>query len=269
MATLATVHLPGGVWRAETRMTEVQVRPPNGHDEEWLAERIGERPIPLTVELLARCVADVGGVVPTRTNIEALTVGDREALVWHLRWLTFGDRIDAVVECSSCGEKLDVPISIEDLLIPSYENWAPTYTDSIGGMSVDYRLPTGRDQATATSAQGLVASCLVAVDGRDATVEEVAALVQPLGDLMAKRDPQAETELRTSCAACGSGVNAILDASSFLLEELIGRGRYLAREVHTLAWHYHWSEHDILAMSADRRRTYLGLIADAYEGSVS
>jgi hypothetical protein len=36
--------------------------------------------------------------------------------------------------------------------------------------------------------------------------------------------------------------------------------------VHVLAFHYHWSEADILAMSGSRRRRYLGLLANALGG---
>lgn len=260
------------MWRAETRITEVSIRPPTGNDEEWLAARLGGLPIPLAAGLLARCVVDIGGVAPNRDDIEALTVGDREALLWHLRRLAFGDRIDAVVECGSCGEKLDMPLRIGELLDashdPSYEDWAETFTDVIGGASVAYRLPTGRDQATAAEGEDLVASCLVEVDG-DPPREKIAHLVGPVGDLMAQRDPQAEARLETECPSCGADVEAILDAFSFLQEEMMRRSVHLMREVHTLAWHYHWSEHDILAMTADRRGTYLDLIAETYEGSAS
>jgi hypothetical protein len=40
-------------------------------------------------------------------------------------------------------------------------------------------------------------------------------------------------------------------------------GETLDREVHLLAWYYHWGESEILGMSGRRRRRYLALIADS------
>ncbi len=51
-----------------------------------------------------------------------------------------------------------------------------------------------------------------------------------------------------------------LDIAGYLFAEVAARGRFLYREVHTLARYYHWSEVDILALSRERRRRYLALI---------
>jgi hypothetical protein len=39
----------------------------------------------------------------------------------------------------------------------------------------------------------------------------------------------------------------------------------LFEEIHHLAYHYHWAEADILAMSRAKRRRYLALLADKLE----
>jgi hypothetical protein len=39
----------------------------------------------------------------------------------------------------------------------------------------------------------------------------------------------------------------------------------LYEEVHHLAFHYHWSERDILDMSRAKRRRYLALLANKLE----
>ncbi|MGH7392800.1 MAG: DUF6760 family protein [Candidatus Rokuibacteriota bacterium] len=39
----------------------------------------------------------------------------------------------------------------------------------------------------------------------------------------------------------------------------------LYRDVHALAWHYHWSEREILTLPREKRRRYLGLLAQALE----
>lgn len=42
---------------------------------------------------------------------------------------------------------------------------------------------------------------------------------------------------------------------------------HLYHEVHQLAWHYHWSEREILAMSRAKRRRYLALLSRELERS--
>ena len=55
----------------------------------------------------------------------------------------------------------------------------------------------------------------------------------------------------------------IFDTATFFLQELDARAAHLMREVHTLAWYYHWSEREIVKMSRHRRAQYLELIAEA------
>ncbi len=41
--------------------------------------------------------------------------------------------------------------------------------------------------------------------------------------------------------------------------------KQLYSEVHFLAFHYHWSEKEILSMSRDRRKMYVELLKDEIE----
>jgi hypothetical protein len=80
---------------------------------------------------------------------------------------------------------------------------------------------------------------------------------------MAERDPQAEIELELACPACGSAFSVVFDTATFFLQELDARAKGLMQEVHTLAWHYHWSERDILQMPRQRRARYLELLSQS------
>ena len=79
---------------------------------------------------------------------------------------------------------------------------------------------------------------------------------------MAERDPQAETILELVCPECETAFTAPFDAADYLHRELRDHGRAVYREVHQLALAYHWSETEILAMTRQRRRLYLGLLAE-------
>ena len=50
------------------------------------------------------------------------------------------------------------------------------------------------------------------------------------------------------------------DAQDFLLGEARQSRDLLQREIHYLAYHYHWSEREILGLSVARREFYLGMV---------
>ncbi len=82
-----------------------------------------------------------------------------------------------------------------------------------------------------------------------------------LVDVLAERDPQAETRLLLTCAACGHRWSALFDVVSFFWTELGARAERLLVEVHALARAYGWRETDILAMGESRRHFYLELVS--------
>jgi hypothetical protein len=59
---------------------------------------------------------------------------------------------------------------------------------------------------------------------------------------------------------------APLDLRRFFFGELRADRDLLYREVHYLAYYYHWSEPEILAMPRSKRRTYLELLGEEIEG---
>jgi hypothetical protein len=261
------VTLPGGRWVDGARAQEATLRPLVGHDEEALA---GAGPAlsaaAWTTDVLCRCLVDLGGTRPDGDAVRHLCVGDREALLWHLRRVTTGDRLDVVAPCEACGERLEVQLRVPDLLQPPYDRWAERFTEDLDGHRVVFRLPTGADQEEVAplvaadppaAAHRLLAACVLSVDAGPPTVDGFgAALAERLADL----DPQAEALLALTCPACDHGFTVLLDAASYLAAELAQRSHHFYREVHSLAWHYHWGEAEILAMTPRRRARYLALI---------
>jgi len=81
--------------------------------------------------------------------------------------------------------------------------------------------------------------------------------------MMAELDPQAELLLNLSCPVCGHAFSTVFDTATFLFQELARRAGNLYREVHLLAFHYHWSEAEIMGMTAAKRHRYLDLLVDA------
>ena len=71
--------------------------------------------------------------------------------------------------------------------------------------------------------------------------------------------------MAAACAGCGRTFVVPFDIPRFLLGELRTDSQLLYQEVHYLAFHYHWSEHEIMGMTRDKRRTYIDVLADSIE----
>jgi len=266
----------GGHWR------EAHVRPLTGEDQFFLTEECaGLLPAHWVTEALTRCVTRLGSDEPvSREAIRSLTVGDREALLLHLRRLTRGDRLRCLLTCPApeCQEKLEVDVDVADLLLPScgeaLQEHELTLRPEDGASSiVRFRLPTGADQEAAavtarTDAAGaadlVLRRCLRSVTSSDGNPVDKPpdALAELLPDRMAELDPQAEITLHLACPVCGAAFSTIFDTASYLIQELEAEVRHLYREVHLLAYHYHWSAAEILGMSIGKRRKFLRLLEE-------
>lgn len=276
MVATRAITLPHGVFADGRLAREAELRAPSGSDEAALLEDGADAtPAERVSGLLERCVIKIGGKPPTGATVRSLTVGDREALLLHLRALTFGDLLPCVLDCPECGERMDLELSVARLLIAPYPHPRERYetTLRVNGVRCDvrFRLPTGSDQEVAarkpdleSGVRTLLDRCVdeAAVDGEP--VDRLPDESRPgLSAAMASLDPQAEIALLLDCPACEHRFSALLDSASILFAELTGSSYRLWHEVHALALHYHWSEREILGLDLRRRRRYLDLLAAA------
>lgn len=280
MSRTATVLLPGGLWADGVCHREASLRPLNGEDEAFLLDS-GDLLLPAerTTALLARCLTRLGDLdraaQPSETLARALTVGDREALLLHLRRLTIGERLPCVLHCPApgCGQPMDLDLRVADLLLPPYAEVQPEHEAILGddgaAVRVRFCLPTGADQEAAArlavtgpeaAADLLLRRCLLSPDA-EADLPDVVR--RELPGLLARLDPQAELLLNLACPVCGQTFTALFDAAAYLFQEVSGRAAHLYREVHLLAFYYHWSEAEILGLTAVKRQRYLDLLAEA------
>jgi hypothetical protein len=276
----AAVTLPGGYWAGGECHRDAGLRPLTGDDEAYLIE-IGDTFLPAhrTTALLARGLTRLGPLQPVPpAAVQSLTVGDREALLLHLRRLTMGDRMPCVLTClaPACGAKMDLDLKVGDLLLAPYTDSREWYERSIEeegqAYQVRFRLPSGADQEAIAArarvdpegaAELLLRRCVarVSVDGERDMGEGWPPIVrEQLPVWMAELDPQAELMLNLACPACDHAFSALFDTATYWFQELAGRSQHLYREVHFLAFHYHWSEAEIMGMTARKRRRYLDLL---------
>lgn len=276
------VQLPVGLSRNGVCVREVKLRPLNGEDEAFLLETHETLSAAARVtELLTRCVVRLGteeGV--SSETIRSLTVGDREALLLHLRRITYGDRMPCVLRCprEGCAERMDLQLLATELLLAPYacpQDWQGVSFD-VGGKhyQVMMRVPNGLDQEllaecrqtdVTESENLLLCRCVQSVSAEDAKplpIEELSAeLKDKIAGKMAEWDQQAEILLSLQCPKCGHMFTAEFDSGAYLYEELRGHIPYLYREVHQMARSYHWSEAEILGMTPKKRSVYLNLLA--------
>jgi hypothetical protein len=274
--TAFAVTLPHGLFEGAERRQEAVLRPPTGADEAFLLESAPARTrVEHVTALLARCVARLAGGDAGEEAVRALTVGDREALLLHLRAAAHGDRIACVLDCPDCGARMDLDLSVSGVLLPPYAAAQASYAATVGNYEVSFRLPTGADQEAAARAGGvepgattLLERCVQEVRARGRRLRRVPERVAAeLPARLAELDPQAELVVKLACPECCGETSALLDAATVLFRELTPTSDRLFREVHAIATHYHWSEREILGLDVQRRRRYLELIADTVGGT--
>jgi hypothetical protein len=200
-----------------------------------------------------------------------MLVGDRDYLMLQLRRRMLGDHILAVIVCPSCGAKMDAQLDAGQIAVEG-----STPADVVGqvelpgrdgtcGRTVRFRLPTGGDQEAVVgvpiddAADEILARCLLDADALALSMEEKTAIIEAIE----AQAPRLEVELDLQCPECAVPFLLPFDTTTFFLNELRISAAQLLREVHTLAFYYHWSESDILSLTRERRRSYLALLSDA------
>jgi hypothetical protein len=270
------ITLPHGLLEGGHRRSTAVLRHVTGADEADLAATRDRSRAEQVTGLLARCVVHVDGIEVDDEVVRRLTVGDREALLWHLRAGVFGDGLACIVDCPACGERMDIDLLVSDVLVPPYDDVHDRHTVSfdVDGeqAEVDVRLVTGEDQEEAARKGGgeagveeLLARCVLDVRTSSSFERSSPSLADALSDTLAELDPQAEVTIDAACPSCGHPLTALVDGAAILFAELTKSDDRLLREVDAIARAYHWSEDAILSLDVQRRRRYLDLLAEEVE----
>ena len=275
--------LPGGYVDGEGMVhREVELAPVTGFDEELL-DSIGPAVCSAQVvtALLSRCLKRVGNHSPVTTAIvRDLLINDRDFLMWKLRELTLGKRVRAMIVCgdAKCAQSMDVVLNLDELMPAAKPVDRRVFTFDVSedgeNFAFAFRLPAGADQEACAefvrddpfpAVNHLLARIVLRIDDNCAIDEHAINALSP-GVLSAlereieKLAPLAAIDIEAACVECGRPSVSPLDVTSFFLNELQHNRRMLEREVHFIAWHYHWPEREILALTRRKRRRYIDLI---------
>jgi hypothetical protein len=244
-----------------------------GAEEALLASDPDALPAELATAIIAAATERIGDRAPISPALaRALSAGDRERLLLACAAATLGETVDLMVSCPKCGELIELPMALRDLLHPSAEGVRPRQHEiRVGPRRLRFRLPNGGDQEDAAraalvdpqaAAALLVERCL-GDDGAQAGAIDP-ELATALDEAIEQLDSAAEIVVEAACPACSGQIRALLDGFT-LLHSGIASGDRLFAEIDSLARAYHWSEADILSLPLPRRRRYLDIILAAAE----
>jgi hypothetical protein len=284
--------LPGGYADGDSAfLQEVELAPLSGRDEELIAAQQPTANSVILTVLLSRCVRRLGPYRPVSEELaRRLLVADRQFLLLKLRQMTFGDHVQATVQCpwEGCRKKVDIDFSLHDIPVRVSEEKGPLYTRELSPEAafinehgehyreVVFRLPNGEDQEAIspmieedeTKALALLlARCIRRLGPITNPGPEIIHRLSPLARKEIERHmeeaaPQVDLSLAAYCPECDREFTVPFDLQRFFLAECQTSRDFLYREVHYLAYHYHWSEQEILALSREKRRQYIAILAE-------
>ncbi len=229
---------------------------------------------------MIRCLTQLGPKSNINAkDIRALTVGDRDALLMHLRILTSGSKIQPVISCPNidCAETMEFEFNIKDFLVPPNPDAKEIFETQIStngtSFEVKFRLPTVEDQEAAAklppkkqenASMVLLKRCITEIRKNGSIIPPPInlpdPLVESLSQQVAQLDPQAEIILNLTCPSCQHYFRTYFDIGDYFFKEIMAGSKQLFREIHVLALYYHWSEKEILNMTKPRRQIYLDLL---------
>jgi T4 bacteriophage base plate protein len=208
-------------------------------------------------------------------TLSHLSIGQRDALLLHLRQQMLGDDMESFANCPHCGESVEFTLKATELRVMELVI-APlaSQTLTVADYDLMFTLPSSQDLAAVVGCENLLAAqsvltqrCIQQISREGVAIfpesvpEEVwQQLTQQMAQQMAAIDPQAEILLDLNCPACHLNWQVLFDIVAFFWTELGVQAKQIMQEVHTLARSYGWREGDILAMSPTRRQYYLGLV---------
>lgn len=208
----------------------------------------------------------------TTEELAALPLGECHQRLLRLRARLFGDRLDCVGSCPSCGEALEMGLSVNELLThspeASDEGTTPAHHEVSFDLAESALRLRGRPPALADlmaaggedAERRLLERCVVEARRHGAPIPAGALEPDEVGELgrrLAAADPWLELWLDLECGGCGHRFRQLLDPGAYLATELEIAAAKLLRQIHRLAQAYGWSEAEILALSSRRRHAYL------------
>ena len=273
------VVIPRGFQHNGSWLRHPMLRQLTGHDEEYLISIGNSLPSVLrTTALLKRVITFNKALTESDTEeiLRHLAIGDRSALMLHVRRLTFGDLLKCVIGCPACKKAMSLDLSIDKLLQIEAPPPQTEYITNIEGFVFKLRPITGADQEAllltsdpnqyANLAEQLVRSCIASSDPALPQTSLTDDFIYIISSKLEEIDPIADVILDLSCPECHHAFKVPFIVEDFIFHEISARQQQFEQEVHWIAFNYHWSENAILSLPIKKRKRYVELINRTLSG---
>lgn len=262
-----TATIPHGIQINCSWIRYALLRELNGYDEELLAKMSSE-PYPYrTTVLLSRITRfPIHFSMHNSEMIRRLVIGDRIALLLHMRRMIFGDKFHCVLLCHKCRKDMSLDLSISSLLQPVILNPRSEYIVKAGEFTLKLRPITGADIERVLSGnednrdktKELARSCIIYSEPPLNNISD--ELLSMISSELERIDPQADLILNITCPSCSYSFQTPFNVEKFIFDEIAAREKQFEKEIHWIAFNYHWSEDAILSLSMRKRKRYVDLI---------
>jgi hypothetical protein len=240
-----------------------QLRPLRGHDE----ASINAAGWVDLVAFLDRLLTNTPGTTVGPGRATDLAVCDCDRLCASIYVDYFGERIEGRASCDGCREFFDLSFSLGTLMGSLTEDRPKPASgpDREGIFTLSngcrFRLPTAGDQRHLAgldpddAVAALLSRCIV--EGEPAEDPEAfQATMDQVGPLL-------DLDLDARCPRCSTTRTVRFDIQSYLFRSLAYEKQFLNYEVHCIAMAYGWGYEEILSLTREDRRTFVGLIQSA------
>jgi hypothetical protein len=268
MQTGIPVTLPGGLLADGRRQCDAVLRPIDGWLEEQMgAAMSGSDNLPAIVShVLGAALLSIGGKAVGPEQAASLTIADRQWLMLNLAYALHGNGYWLKNYCDGCGQPFDLYLDPRQLPVKVAGEGFPFADLKPNEDRMRLRLPNGADQERIVGLDAdeavrlLLSACLLSVNDGPVPAGYVdtlnADVLREIEEALDEVSPHVGTVLATACPECGQAQQ--MEINPYLLSA--AGYEALFQDVHMLASEYHWSEGEILSLSRERRRLYLGLI---------
>ncbi len=279
--------LPGGLVDESGEVhQQVSLHPLSGAQEKMIAQQGRTTQAALVTTLLSQCIRSIGTIDEVTEDVaRRLLVGDRQFLLLKLHEITFGRQIQTVMHCSwpDCGERLDIDFLTSTIPVIGSRLEQRFFTlmlsEQAGAEKVIFRLPNGADQEQVAhlvnekEAQAetlLLSRCIQSIGSLSQVDEKEINDLSPLArheieEEMDRLAPKVALTTEAFCPECERNFSASFNLEDFVLRKLHTQLDLLFKEVHYLAYYYHWSEQEILGMTRENRRRYIEILSEEME----
>ncbi len=196
--------------------------------------------------------------------LDSDTLGARNRRLLELHASLSDSPLDARLRCAGCRTDNEFRVPAEAILACPAPDPAMRVRIGTGRARLTFRLPLMSDIHAVSGAPAgealarIVERCRIGPGPGEAVG---AAALERLAERFEALDPAARIVVDLRCAECEAALRASVDIAEFVAAAIDLDVDGLFRQIDAIARAYGWSERAILALPADRRGTYVAMIA--------